>query len=606
MKNYTVADLIADYLEENKIEVVFGIIGSANAYIFDAIANKGYTKIVYMHHEQACVMAAGSYYRASGKLSVAIVTAGAGSANAITGVICNWADSIPCIIISGQETTYNMKGHSHLRMRGVQGFSVTEMVEKIVKSAVCLTEPNESLKTIKHMHHLCLEGRPGPVWIDIPMDIQAAKLKKEELSDYNPTPPSYEPYNINLIVDLLRHAERPVLMAGHGIRLSGAKPQFAKLVEKLKIPTLFTWSGIDLLSTDNPYNFGCSGVYGQRCANFIVQNCDLLIVFGSRLALPQTGYNINAFAPEAKIIMINNDLDELNKYESKYDVKIHNNCKNIIEDLYNTNISLNIESWYSRCLQYKNDFPVIEECHILDNEKHDNSYVLINNLSDILDEDHIIAIGQGTPLPSCHQSLKIKSKQSVFASNGLGEMGNGLPSAIGAAFASDKRSLILLDGDGSMMMNLQELQTIVGYNLPIKIIIFNNEGYLFIKHTQKMLFNGRYTGVNKDTGVSFPNFRKIAQAFDIPYFNSKETDLNAFIKHDGYAIFECFMNPEQDLVPKVKGISTDNGIIPVPLEEMSPLLDLAIVRNNMNKLNDISYRIRNEFNTTNNSFNNSN
>ena len=211
----------------------------------------------------------------------------------------------------------------------------------------------------------------------------------------------------------------------------------------------------------------------------------------------------------------------------------------------------------------------------------------------MLKNDDVIVIGQGTPLPSCHQSLELKNGQIAFASNGLGEMGNGLPSAIGASFAAKDRNVILFDGDGSMMMNLQELQTIVGYKLPIKIIIFNNEGYLFIKHTQKMLFNGRYTGVNADTGMSLPNFKRIADAFEIPYFNTKNNSVEEFLNHKGYAILECYMNPEQDLVPKVKGILTKEGILPPPIEDMSPLLSIETLENNMIvKVNDTSYKIR--------------
>jgi acetolactate synthase-1/2/3 large subunit len=603
-ENYIIANVIADFLEEKNIEVVFGIIGSANAYIFDAISTKGYTKVVYMHHEQACVMAAGSYYRTNGKISVAIVTAGAGSSNAITGLLCNWADSIPCIVISGQESTHSMKNHTNLRMRGVQGFPVVDMIQGMVKYTKLLDKPEEVLETLEKSYFIALDERPGPVWVDIPMDIQSSKIVKKELSRYIPPNKIYNEYDITQIISLLKQSVRPVIMAGHGIKLSHSEEEFKKLVNILNIPILLTWSGIDILPENHPYNFGCSGIYGQRCANFIVQNCDLLFVFGSRLALPQTGYDINAFAPNAKIIIVNNDIHELNKY-ARYDIKINVDCKRVINDLLISEVSLNTTTWHNRCLQYKKDFPIIEECHLLDNKKYDNSYILIHNLSNQLKEDHVIVIGQGTPLPCCHQALKIKSKQTVFASNGLGEMGNGLPSAIGAALAADTREIILLDGDGSMMMNLQELQTIVGYNLPVKIIIFNNEGYLFIKHTQKMLFNGRYAGVNKDTGVSLPEFKKIAYAFGIPYFNSKHHNISEFLNHTGYAIFECYMNPEQDLVPKVKGISTSNGIIPVTLEEMSPLIDIQLIEKNMIvNVNKLSYRIRNEFNSTNNTIDN--
>jgi len=584
-----ISDLIADFLEEKGIDIVFGIIGSANAHIFDSIINKNYTKIVYVHHEQAAVMAAGSYYRSSGKLSAAIVTAGAGASNAITGVISNWADSIPCLILSGQESTKYINEHRDLRMIGTQGFDVCKMVSKVTKYSKIVLDKSELLKSLEEAYYLALEGRQGPVWVDIPFDIQSSKLAKEDIIKFEIPTPIESEYNIEEIVKLLNSAKRPVILGGYGIKSSQSEDDFEKLIEKLKIPVLLSWSGIDILPFDNPYNFGTFGLYGQRRANFIVQNCDLLIVLGSRLALPQTGYNIDNFAPNAKIIMINNDERELKKY-SRYDITIKDNVKNFINKLYCAEIDSYKDEWHKRCIKYNVDFPLIEETHIEDNKYYDNSYILINKLSDLLTEEDILVIGQGTPLPCGHQAFKIKHKQIAFASNGLGEMGNGIPSAIGAAFHN--RKVILLDGDGSMMMNLQELQTIVGYNLPIKIIVFNNEGYLFIKHTQKMLFNGRYTGVSPDTGVTLPNFEKIANAFNIPYFNSKINTLQEFIYQKTYGIFECFMNPEQDLIPKVKGIPVAEIILPPPLEEMSPLVSLETIENNMININKLSYKIR--------------
>jgi acetolactate synthase-1/2/3 large subunit len=587
--NYLASDLIADFLQEKEIKIVFGIIGSANSYIFDSITNKGYTKVIYVHHEQAAVMAAGAYYKASGKLSAAVVTAGAGAANAITGVISNWADSVPCLVISGQESTKYIKEHEGLRMIGTQGFNVSKMVSDVTKYSNTVLDKSELLKSLEEAHYLTLEGRQGPTWVDIPFDIQSAKLNKENLIKFTIPSLKETQYDIEDITKLINKAERPVILAGYGIKSSQSEDQFEALIEKLKIPVLLSWSGIDILPFDHLYNFGTAGLYGQRRANFVVQNCDLLIVLGSRLALPQTGYNINNFAPNAKIIMVNNDEGELKKY-SRYDITIKDDVKNFINKLYHTEVNSYKEEWYKRCIKYNIDFPLIEETHMDDNQYHDNSYVLINQLSDLLEADDILVIGQGTPLPCGHQAFKIKHKQVAFASNGLGEMGNGIPAAIGAAFQNKK--VILLDGDGSMMMNLQELQTIVGYNLPVKIIIFNNDGYLFIKHTQKMLFNGRYTGVNPDTGVTLPNFKKIANAFNIPYFNSKTNTLLDFVGQEGYGIFECFMNSEQDLIPKVKGIPVTDAILAPPLEEMSPLLSLETIKNNMVNINELSYKIR--------------
>lgn len=589
--NPIVADIIAEWLENNNIEVVFGIIGSANSYIFDSIANRGFTQVIFMHHEQAVAMAAGAYYRASGKISVAIVTAGAGSANAITGVLCNWADSIPCIVLSGQESTNYIELHKELRMYGTQGFDIVSMVQKITKYAHLLTNPTETLKVLENAKNTSLSGRPGPVWIDIPMNIQSAKVDLANLEKPNLFEVEHPEINFDLIKQMIVSSERPVIMAGHGIRLSKSISQFLVLVEKLKIPVLHTWSAIDVLSTDNPYNFGCSGIYGQRAANFIVQNCDLLIVLGSRLALPQTSYNIDNFAPNAKIIMVNNDPLELSKH-SRYDLTVQADCKYFIEKFQTVDIDSYKPIWLDKCNFYKNEFPLVEQCHLEDNKNFDNSYVFINNISKYLDDDHIVVIGQGTPLPCCHQALVHKKNQTIFASNGLGEMGNGLPSAIGAAFSDTSKKIILFDGDGSSMMNIQEFQTVIGYKIPLKIVIFNNQGYLFIKHTQKMLFNGRYTGVDENTGVTLPDFSKVTKAFGFEYYNSKNNTIEEFLNYDGCAVFECYMNPEQDLVPKVRGIMTDNGFLSPPIEDMSPLLPIAKIEECMNTVNKISYEIR--------------
>jgi acetolactate synthase-1/2/3 large subunit len=586
-----VSDIVAEFLIEKNIKVAFGIIGSANSHIFDSISNKGYTKVVYVHHEQAAAIAAGSYYRATGQLSVAIVTAGAGSANAITGVISNWADSVPCLVISGQESTKYINEHANLRMIGTQGFDVVEMVKRVTKYAKTVIDKKEITKCLNEAYNISLSDRHGPTWVDIPFDVQSALVNEIDLTVFEEPQPKHEDLDVSELLDLIKKSERPVILGGYGIKASNSEIEFHNLLTSYKIPALLTWSAIDALSHDHPYNFGTPGLYGQRRANFILQNCDLLIVLGSRLALPQTGYNMDNFAPNAKIIMVNNDQNELEKYSSRYNVKLLCDVKNVISALLNKSLdNNNTLDWYNRCVKYNLDFPIIEDTHKIDNEKFDNSYVLINRLSHLLNKEDILVIGQGTPLPCAHQAFEIKENQIAFASNGLGEMGNGLPSAIGAALSG--KGVMLLDGDGSMMMNLQELQTVVGYNLPIKIVIFNNEGYLFIKHTQKMLFNGRYTGVDSNTGVTMPSFEKIAMAFGIPYFDSKSSSLSEFINQDGFAIYECHMNPEQDLVPKVKGVPVADAILAPPLEEMSPLLSIKTIEDNMININNLSYKLR--------------
>lgn len=592
-KDKLVCDLVAEFLEKKNIKTVFGITGAANVFLFDAILRRGFTEVVYTHHEQAAVMSAGAYFRSSKNLAAAIVTAGAGASNAITGTLSNWADSIPCLIISGQESTNFLETHDHLRMIGTQGFDVVDSVKKITKYSHCVKDKNEILYCLEKAHNICTRGRFGPVWLDIPMDVQSSTVDEKCLHRYVDDDHDGGFYSIDnsKIAEMLENAERPVIMAGHGVSLSGSGEDFKRLVESLKIPVLLTWSGINILDHNHPYNFGTAGVYGQRRSNFIVQNCDLLLVLGSRLSVPQVGYDVESFARDAKIIMVNNDKNELTKCH-RY-TPVYSDCGKFIRDLSDRNIITNCRSWYERCEKYSNDFPVIEDQHLNDNESHDNSYVLVNELSDLLPSTDIIAIGQGSPLPSTHQAFKFKENQIAFASNGLGEMGNGLPSAIGASLTNREVHTILLDGDGSMMMNLQELQTIVGYNLPVKIIVFNNQGYLFIKHTQKMLFGkDSYTGVDEGTGVSLPNFEQISKAFEIPYMNTKQNTLQDFVDHEGYCIFECFMNPEQDLSPKVKGIKSDGVILAPPLEDMSPLIPLEILRKNMiTKTHQISEKI---------------
>ena len=587
-----VSDIIAQFLKDKEITISFGIIGSANSHIFDSIAKLGYTQIVYMHHEQACVMAAGAYYRTCGKMSAALVTAGAGSSNAITGVLSNWADSIPCLVISGQESSFYLEDHKHLRMKGTQGFDSPKMVKDITKYSNTVSEPEYILYELEKAYHLSLFKRPGPVWIDVPFDIQSKLVRDVEL--YNKEEEhNHSSNSIEKIIKLLTSAHRPLILGGHGIKLSNSRDKFRDLVSKLRIPTLLSWSGIDLLEDTDPYYFGRSGIYGQRAANFIIQNCDLLLVLGSRLSLPQTGYDFNDFAPNAKKVMINIDREETKKYP--YDYTYQEDCGYVIEELLKS--ADEIESyklnWIKECKEYKINFPNLEPQH-KDKKWLTDSYQFIDKLSGDLKDDHVIVTDMGTALLSGHQNIRIKKNQTMFTSLGLGEMGYGLPGAIGAAFAT-KRPILCMNCDGGMMMNLQELQTIISYKLPIKIIIFNNDGYLMIKHTQKMLFDSNYVGVDTKTGLGLPNYRSLANALGFQYYqytNDAYWIREKFINDINPSILEVFMDAQQDFSPKVKGVlKEDMTIFSPPLEEMSPLVSLEIIKKNMIIVNDKSYDI---------------
>lgn len=581
-----VSDLVAEFLERAEIKVVFGIIGSANSYIFDSISKRGYTEIVCVHHEQAAVMAMGAYFRASGKLSAAIVTAGAGSSNAITGVVSNWADSIPGFIFSGQEQTKLIAKYEGLRMYGIQGFNSPKMVKDITKYSKTITDANSVQDELENAHFITQTQRPGPVWLDFPFDVQAEHVEPRKwvlkpahtLMQFDAAPTLIQ-WDLDYVLKQLQEAKRPVIWAGHGVRLAGMKEEFHKLVKLLHIPVILTWSAIDLLHDEHPFYFGRAGVTGMRHSNFIIQNCDFLLVLGSRLSLLQTGYDINQFAPHAKIVVVDTDPSEWKKHPpTKYNRIIHMDCRLFIKELLNAAKPCDVWDWIEYCIKMKMKYRLLEKCHKNGAPNYLNSYRFIDSLCNYIDDDAIIVTDMGTGLLSGHHSMRLKPNQLMFTSLGLGEMGYGLPGAIGAAKAFPGRQIICLNCDGGMMMNLQELQTIVHHKLPIKIVVFNNDGYLMIKHTQNMLFKGYRTAVDTKTGVSLPNYQKIGQAFEIRSNRLKSwSDFDSAVTNWLYykmpAILEVFMDPEQEFLPKVKGVINEDGTItPAPLEEMSPLL----------------------------------
>jgi acetolactate synthase-1/2/3 large subunit len=576
-----VSDIVAEFLKEKNIEVVFGIIGSANAHIFDSINKLGYTKIINMHHEQAVVLAMGAYYRTSGKLSAAIVTAGAGASNAITGIISNWADSIPGIILSGQEPSKYLKEHSELRMYGTQGFNIIKMLDDVIKYGITILDASTIQDELETAFNTSYSGRPGPCWIDFPLDIQSAVTTFRE---WNNTTTEVKTVDVTEIVSLLNSAERPVILGGNGVRLSGSKQSFQQFVNTVKVPTVLSWSGIDLLPDDNEYFFGRFGLYGQRAANFIVQNADLVLVLGSRLSLPQVGYDYTQFARGAKVVVI--DIDELEG--TKYDnhLYIQEDCKFVLEALNKSEfVNHPRTEWMEYCADISVRYPWVDVEH--KDNGYLNSYRFMDRLSNHLSQNHIIVTDMGTALLSGHQAIKLKEGQTMFTSQGLGEMGYGLPGAIGAQFSCMDRPVLCLNCDGGIMMNLQELHTIVENDLPIKIIIFNNDGYLMIKHTQKLFFKSHYVSVDKNSGIGLPNFSKLLPAFGYDYYSLKEWDnfdstMEEFLSNDKMAVLEVFMDPEQDFIPKVKGVvQEDNTILAPPIEEMSPLLSLSVMEKEM-------------------------
>ena len=591
-----VSDAIAQYLKQREIRHVFGIIGSANSHIFDSIHNLGYTEIVCVHHEQAATMAMQSYYRITGKITAALVTAGGGSSNAITGVMSAWADSLPGVIISGQENTRFINNMKTMRMWGIQGYDSTEMVRTITKYQARVMDAKQALLELEKSFYIAGEGRPGPVWIDFPMDIQGARLNPSEMTHFTPeeidsTHAAPNKSQIDQVEDLIRSAKRPIFWLGHGIRLAGATSKLRLLLQNCPLPTLLSWAGLDILEEAHPLNFGQAGVYGMRASNFVLQNADLVIALGNRMAIPMIGYEHGEFARSAKVVQVDIDPLELGKTNDIVDLAIEADAGKFIDALLgrfqtdSLDLSLS-QDWLQVCTGYRIRYPRVGPEHD-DTDGFMNSYRVIDKLSDYFKDDQIITTDMGTALLSGHQAIRLRQGQRLMTSTGLGEMGYGLPAAIGASFAQDRGEVICLNCDGGMMMNLQELQTVVHHGLPIKLFIFNNDGYLMIKHTQKNLFDGRYAAVNSSTGVSCPDFEKIAYAFGIPYFRLKtwkdfDSDIERLMNSDGPLICDIFMDPEQYFYPKLSLImNKDGSIVSPPLEDLSPLLPREELAENM-------------------------
>jgi acetolactate synthase-1/2/3 large subunit len=591
MKNkIKVSELIAEELEKLKIKHAFGMVGAGNVHLFEAIARRGYTEIICIHHEQAATMAMQTYYRINGRLAACLLTTGAGASNGVTGILSAWADSIPGIIIVGNENSKFTKVDNPLRMWGVQGFDSVEMVRKITKYAQRVTSPDMAVYEIQKAAYFSLDERPGPCWIEIPMDMQSSQIESSACVHFEcPTTDHAMPNRLSeqmhAVAQSLQTAQRPILWLGNGIRLSGAVEKIEPLLNALGFPALVSWAGIDMINSDHPLVFGRAGVYGQRSANFVLQNSDYVLAIGTRLAIPQIGYDLSELARAAIIDVVDIDPLEATKHQPRTREALTCDA-GIFIDMLMSALEQSPPSpksdWLAQCDLYRDEFPWVGAEHD-DQKGFMNSYRFMQHLNGFFKSDQVVVTDMGTALLCAHQVLKIHSGQRLMTSTGLGEMGFGLPAAIGASFALNKGEVMCLNCDGGMMLNLQELQTIVHHQLPIKIFVFNNDGYLMIKHTQNALFKAGYVGTDKASGVSCPDFTKIGTAFDLPTFQIhawEECDsvLEQVQAAKGPLICEVFMHSEQLFTPKLSLVVKEDGsLVSPPLEDLSPLLPRAVI-----------------------------
>lgn len=576
-----VADVIADILLEHGVTDIFSIVGGGSMFLNDAFGHRDGLRVMFNHHEQACSMAAEGYVRASGRMAAVCVTTGPGATNAITGVLGAFQDNYPMLVISGQVRWPTSAGSTGLPLRfmGEQEHNIVDTVRPLTKYVTLLREPQQVRYEMEKAIYLAKHGRPGPCWIDVPLDVQSALIEDERLSAYlSPQEPAG--WDRDVFLAELKKAKRPVILTGSAIRSNNCVTAFRELVRRLHVPVLAATYNADLFTGEHPSYYGNFGVNGGRAGNFIVQNADLVIGMGCRMAFRQIGFNYEAFSPNSRRMVIDVDANELKKPTLRIDVPICADITEVIESLLQVP-ELAFEDrcgWLTYCDHLRKRFPVYLEKY--DHSAAVNPYRFFQELRQILPADGIIVLGNSSIAGHVLQMGIIKEEQRIINNMNCGSMGYDLPAAVGAARAVG-RDVTLITGDGSVMLNLQELMTVKHYQLPLKIIICNNGGYRAIVRTQKNMFEGRYTGCTSETGVEIPDFSKIAAAFGLPYLRIENhaqlaDGLRELYDIPGFAVCELMQDQDQMIEPRIMSRKLEDGtLVSPPIDDLYPFLDRA-------------------------------
>lgn len=588
-----VADYIVQFFERAGIYHAFTVCGGGSIFINDALRKAPHMRYVACHHEQAAAMAAEAYARARDGVGLVVVTSGPGGTNAITGVAGAWMDSVPMIVISGQSfTAQTIAGHPGLRQMGVQEINIVDLVEPITKYAVMVTDPKEIRWHLEFAWQQATEGRPGPVWLDIPADVQNAEVEPETLRGCPVDPVHNAEAEIILreqvysVVELLRKAKRPLVHVGQGVRIAGAVQQFFEFLSLADAPFVTARNANDICDDTHPRYIGRPGTFAQRGANFAVQTCDLYIAIGTRLSLAQTGYRAKDYARNADIVMVDIDRAELTKGTVPIDIGIQCDALEFLK-LINARIRRNPLprhiQWSARCQKWRERYPAVTAKY-RDQVEFVNSYHFADRLSAHLTPDDIIVTDMGFAFQTTHQAFRVKHGQRFFTNCGMAAMGWGLPAAIGAAIGTGRRT-ICVTGDGGLMMNAQELATIAHHNLPVKIFVLNNGGYLTMRQSQANAFDG-YMGSDDASGLGFPDFRQLAHAHGIKSTSvlshaGLEALMADTLNRPGPVLVELMMDPNQEAVKSVNRREPDGTIKQTAIEDAFPYLDPAEVAENM-------------------------
>lgn len=595
-----VADYIAEFLAENNIDTLFTVVGGGAMHLNDGFGHNEDIKCIYNHHEQACAIAAEGYYRMSNKLPAVCVTTGPGGTNALTGVLGAYLDSIPMLVISGQvkyEMTVDSTGLD-LRQLGDQEWNIVSTVDSMTKYAHMIKNPNEIKYVLQKALYLATSGRPGPCWIDVPLDIQGAIIDTDDLIEFNEDELDIDlgvkvtKDTIENVISKLKSAKRPVIYAGSAIRTNNAHDEFLKLVNKLQIPVVNAWNATDSLEYDNKLTVGCGGSFGDRPANFAVQNSDLILSLGCRLSTRQVSFAYDKWAYDAYKIMVEIDKAEIEKPTINIDMPIQSDIGDFLEifnkvlDEEYMDYEFNYNQWVDKCNEWKNKYPVCDKLKY-QQKSPINVYAFLDTLSSNMMEYEKIVVANGSAC-ACIHGYKLKKGQRLVVNSGVASMGYDLPAACGACFGIGKKRLVCVSGDGSIQMNLQELQTIVHHKLPIKLFVINNNGYQSIRITQRSFFERPFVGIGGDSGdVSFPQMKKIANAYSIPYYSCNDISkldetVNKTLNHDGYVMCEIFVDTKQEFEPKSASKKLPDGkMVSAPLEDMKPFLPRDELEENM-------------------------
>ena len=592
-----VSDYVVKFLEKNGVKHIFMLAGGGCMHLTDSVGRSNKIKYICNHHEQASAMAAEAYSKFKNNLGVVLVTSGPGGTNAITGLLGAFQDSVPCIFISGQSKRNQTVYNSNLRLRqfGVQEVNIIPIVDSITKYAVMINDPQEIRYHLEKAVYLAKSGRPGPVWIDIPLDLQSAFVEENTLIgfdatkyalNYKTTPQDKE---ITEVIDFLKKAQRPVIIAGHGIRLADACSELASFVEKYNLPVVTPIMGIDVINSDHHNYVGRVGTKGTRAGNFAMQNADLILSIGSRLSVSVVGHEYEMFARDAKIIVVDIDSEEHNKKTIKIWKFINADAKIFLQTLMKSlknNKFVSHSVWLEKCNEWKRKYPVCLPEYKL-SKGGINFYYFVDMLNKKIDASVPVISDAGSSFYVVSQTINIKKNQRYITSGALATMGFGLPAAIGVCVAIGNKPVVTITGDGSFQQNIQELQTIVYNKLPIKIFVINNNGYLSIRQTEKKFFDGFLVGEGLTSGISFPDLRKISSCYGI-WFVKAESNKNLskaideVMAHDGPVICEIKSLEDQLIIPtNATEIKPDGTMFSKPLEDMYPFLDRDEFKKNM-------------------------